>query len=245
MSNVEYLRSFTGAKADKDGVVPRFYTKAEQDHLASNNAGRPIYRDVEMVEMLLPGNMLSRPHVKVSDVERERWPEAYAKFKAGQEQSVEGTPIEEWPILNRSMVLELKALGFSTVEQVSVMNDQAIQRIGMGGRALKEKAAAFLDDATRIAALEQAIAEREKSEARIHGLESQVKELGAMVESLHSQLKARQDAPNPLLSTPAYHHDPLAAPAPAAIAEPAQPSALDTLAAPKKRGRPAKNTVAA
>src|SRR6185312_14958555 len=68
----------------------------------------------------------------------------------------------EWAILKRSQVLELKALGFKTVEHIARMDDQAIQRIGMGGRILRDRAKAFLDDAENIAQNSRLSADNER-----------------------------------------------------------------------------------
>jgi hypothetical protein len=122
---------------------PRFFVDQVQDMVASEMQGRPIFRDEERVEIIMPGNPHTRPVARVTDEHRQRWPQHYEAFREGIEVSPEGTPLEEWPILKRSQVLELKALGFMTVEQVGTWTISSIQRIGMGGRRLKDIAAVF------------------------------------------------------------------------------------------------------
>src|ERR1700744_6632475 len=134
------------------GVYPRFFVDQVQDMVASEQQGRPIYRDEERVEIIMPGNAQTRFVARVTTEHTGRWPKESQAFKEGIEISPDGTPLEEWPILKRSQVLELKALGFKRVEQVRDMSDHAIQRVGMGARALKERALIFLYDAEPLAA---------------------------------------------------------------------------------------------
>jgi hypothetical protein len=163
---------------------PRFFMDSVHDQAASIGAGRPIFHEEERVEIIMPGNPYTRPVQRVTDEHREKWPKEYGAFKAGLEPSAEGTPIEEWPRLRRNQVLELKALGFQTVEHVANMDDQAIGRLGIGGRQLRDLAKAFLDDAVRAAALEQLSDANAKKEAELAELQRQIAELRKLLSQL-------------------------------------------------------------
>ena len=146
--------------------------------------------------------------------------------------SVAGTPLEQWPILKRAQVLELKGIGFMTVENVAEMTDLAAQRIGMGGQRLRELAKAYLDDAAAGALLAQATADNERKEAELAELRGKVESLSALCEQLHTKLNNALNAPNPIASYIPAQHDPaeharMAAPQP----EPASSSLLDLPAA--------------
>jgi hypothetical protein len=212
---------------------PRFFIEAVQDQPATNEAGRPIFRDEERVEIIMPGNPYTRPVQRVTDAHRQQWPKEYAAFKAGLELAPEGTPLEEWPRLKRGQVFELKALGFKTVEQVADMDDQAIQRVGMGGRQLCELARAFLDDAARSAEVRLAGANAEKDseiaelKLKVAGFEQTMRQVQAELEAARHSGARRAPARAPDSSTAA---------APAAGAA----SALAGLEQPRRRGRPRK-----
>lgn len=194
--NASYTRTNLG---QQDGSNhPRFFLDMVQDMVASENEGRPIFREEERVEIIMPGNPHTRPVARVSDEHRQRWPKEYEAFKAGMEISPDGTPLEEWPILKRSQVMELKALGFKTVEHVRDMDDLAIQRIGMGGRRLKEIAEGFLDDAARMALANKLSSANEKLEAEITALRRQVVEMGELSQRTFAELQAMKNAPSPL-----------------------------------------------
>ena len=195
LTNGSYTRS-EGAPAS--GVYPRFFVDEVQDNVASEQAGRAIFKSEERVEIIMPGNAQTRFVARVTSEHTSRWPVEYKAFKDGIEISPDGTPLEEWPILKRSQVMELKYLGFKTVEQVAQMNDQVIQRIGMGGRALKNMAAAFLDDAERIALTAKLTAESDRKDERIAALERQLAEMGTLVEQRFAELQAMKNAPSAL-----------------------------------------------
>jgi hypothetical protein len=222
-------------------IYPRFFMDEVLDALASEREGRPVYLEEERVELNLPGNPYTKPVVRVTDEHRERWPDEYEAFRRGEEIAVSGIPLEQLPFLKRTQVLELKALGFLTVEHLAEMNDHAMQRIPMYGRRLKELAAAYLDDAVAMAALAQAQAEIDRRDAEIGALRLQIENLTAQMTNIFAQLQQRLDAPNPLTTIIPGALDPtevakLHAPPP----EPAQSSFADLPELTSRRRRAAK-----
>src|SRR5262249_22132469 len=139
---------------EKERIFPEFYTESVQDDLASSRMGHPVYREEERVRLHIPANPWTSPVEIVREEHRQRWPNEYASFKKGLEMAHDGTPIEQWPILNKSMVKWLKHHDIHTVEQCAAIADNAIQNLGMGARALRQKAQAFLSDAERMSMVE-------------------------------------------------------------------------------------------
>jgi hypothetical protein len=219
VSNGQFTRTNSFASGAERNY-PRFFVDSVQDQIASANAGRPIFRDEERVEIIMPGNPYTRPVQRVTDTHREKWPKEYAAFRAGLELSVEGTPLEEWPRLKRSQVLELKALGFQTVEHVARMDDQATQRVGIGGQQLRELAKAFLDDAAHAAEVERLAEANTRKDEELDALRRQVAELGRTLEAMHAEvMAARQGVPEAIAGERVV----------AERAAPAEASALDGL----------------
>jgi len=66
--------------------------------------------------------------------------EAYQAWKEGNEIPVSGFPVKNWPLLSPAQITTLLGLGIRSVEEVAEMNEESIARLGMGGRALKQKA---------------------------------------------------------------------------------------------------------
>lgn len=235
-----YVRANSGA--DMASVYPRFFEDTIVDQAASAREGREIYKTVERVEIIMPGiSQLTKPVANVTQEHIDRWPDQYKQFKAGQEMSVSGVPLEQWPILKRAQVLELKHLGFLTVEQVANMNDHAIQRIGMGGLRLKQLAQSYLDDEVAQAELAKTTAENARLKQQVSEQGEQIKQMSAMLERVSDDLLALQNRPHPIATYVPGQHDPIAA------AQQAQPmpapasSSLADLPAPsvrKRRGVP-------
>lgn len=158
----------------KDTARARFHMQARKDEKASSAAGRPIFTDVEYVEIHVPGDKLNIIHRPARPKDKKRFAGAYRAFKAGQEQGVAGTPLAEWPQVTRSQVEELKYHGVHTVEQLAAVTDGNVQNIGPI-LALRAKAQAYLE-AARVGAPSAALAERD---ARIAALESKLEALVA------------------------------------------------------------------
>jgi hypothetical protein len=237
--NGAYTRTNSfGAEGAK--VVPRFFTDSVLDELASEREGRPIFKERELIEFLMPANREAKPHFLVTNEHRQMFPEQYKKFKEGQDQSVSGFPIEQWAALKRNMVLELKALGFTTVEQLAEMGDLAIQRIGMGGRSLKTLAISFLDDQAGMAEQARVLAENDRRATENAELNRKVDELTNLCKSLSDRLMAFQNAPNPIAGTAPMSMDPMEQMRALQQPQHAAASSLDSLAAAPRRGRPPK-----
>lgn len=236
VANASYTRTNLG---QQDGSNhPRFFLESVQDMVASETQGRPIFRDEERVETIMPGNPHTRPVNRVTDEHRQRWPREYEAFKQGMEISPDGTPLEEWSILKRSQVLELKALGFKTVEHIRDMDDLAIQRIGMGGRRLKEAAEIFLDDANRVALESRLSAENQRLEEEVTALRRQVTEMGELTQKTFSELQTMKNTPSPLATNIPGMSDPVEL-AKVNQQQPIANSSLDNISTRRKGGRPA------
>lgn len=231
-----YVRANSGA--DMNRVYPRFFMDSVQDFIASEREGRPIYKEEERVEIIFPGNQHTKPVFKVTQEHADRWPEEYKAFRSGQEIAINGTPIEQWPILRRAQVLEMKALGFRTVEELAAMPDGAVQRIGMGGSRLRELAQGYLDDAKAQAALSQSTAENEKFKQLIAEQNEKIANQAQLLERISAQLLTLQNAPSPIATHLPAAHDPAERARQSLPLEPAAQSSLADLPAPSRKRRP-------
>ena len=162
----------------RDDCIPHFYMRAVRNPAQSEETGRPVFDEVAYVRVLVPGDRNSVVDRRVSDADRERWPERWAAFLARRERPA-GTPIEHWPYLTVARVAELKALEVLTVEQVAGADDALMGRIGEDAAALSRRARQFLqpqpetETALRaeIARLKGEIGRLEADNARLRGAE--------------------------------------------------------------------------
>lgn len=185
MSDVGSVGEWTQIASDKtDTCVPFFYMKEVKDKPKSEVENRAVYRMEEYVEIFVPGEKNLRPNRPVQDEDKKRWPDQYRRFKESKESELEGTPISQWPYLDRAGVAEMTANGFPTVELVAACPDGSLHLLGPAGNEVRKKARQFLqpqgetEKELRTELQETCIALKE-SQARVEQLESQVEALKA------------------------------------------------------------------
>lgn len=185
-------------------VTPFFKTMAELDKAATKKEGRPIYKDVEYVEIRIAGDQHHRPcYPAHSFWQRDengndmtyamRWSDQYRKWKEGAGQAVTGTPIEELPFLTQAKRSELKALSIYTAEALASLDGKNLKTLGIGGRELKDQAQAYLDKAKGSADVTRFAAENADLKAQLDELRRQVLSLQqpANAGETDDELKAR------------------------------------------------------
>ncbi|MFI5224785.1 MAG: hypothetical protein ACHQX3_11205, partial [Nitrospirales bacterium] len=140
----------------------QFYTRPILNGAESDAAGRPIYHDIDCVRIMVPGDKLSIVDRLASDDDKRRFADHYAKYRAGQQVQLIGTPLEQVPWLSRSKLEEYKYFGIHSVEQLADASDSVGQKFP-GFHSDKDKAIKFIEEAsgtnTRIKELERQLAE--------------------------------------------------------------------------------------
>ena len=155
-----------------------FYKDAIHNEIKSLDAGRPIYDEVDLVKIMVPGSKDSVVE-KVNYGHERRFPKQWAQYKAHMDQSVSGTPLEEVPWLTVAQRAELKAINVRSVEQIVGMADNLAQNF-MGFHGLKQRAQVYLDAAAGNAPLERLNAELAKRDDQIAQMQAQIQEMIAI-----------------------------------------------------------------
>ena len=177
--------------ADKPHLHVEFFIEPVQDVTATREQGRPIFRDEEYVRVRIAGDpkntMISPAHIALG-IDREtgeqmtyatRFPEHYKLFQQGVTAPVIGTPLAEMPWLTASRIKELQALNIMTVEALSQLDGANLQRLGMGGRELKNQATAWIGKAAGTVNESRFAAELTERDNLIASLQAQVAALAA------------------------------------------------------------------
>lgn len=195
-----------GRPEQSRGVIPRFHMEAVEDPIASQREGYQCWRQEERVQLIIPGSPNS-PVERVNDSHRAMWPKEYEAFRRGEEAVTDGIPLEMWPALKKPQVLELKAMGFRTVEDCASMADTAMQRVKFGQR-VRDLAKAYLDEAYAQAELQKAMSERDARTSEVAELRAKVDELSNLLTRVHSQMAAMGDRKPDLVTTAPMHMEP-------------------------------------
>lgn len=154
----------------KDIAFPFFYLGTQEDPRATkDNGGVPVFADVEMVRIKIPGSRdeVDRP---VEPHDKTRWPSIYEQFKKGLAQKFDGVPLSEFATATASERATLSQMGCQTVEQVAGLADNLSTKIGL--QSIKRKAVAFLELREKVGETGKLVNTIEELKKRIEELES-------------------------------------------------------------------------
>ena len=185
MSFMDNSPDFDANARNRDGAIPRFYMEPYKHEFESAQKGQPVYKEREMVEILIPGDRRTTVTRIVTDEHRQRWPRLYESFRKGQDAPSEGMPLEEWPAISRGQVEELRFANVRTVEQLAGLPDDHLNRaLSMGGFGLREKARNYLATLAGEAPMEKLRAENEAKDAMIATMQAQLADLKARMDGM-------------------------------------------------------------
>jgi len=171
-------------------VVAVFKIHSRENRRETLKAGRPIFNDIEVVEMRIPGDrerVIIQPAHHVWRYQQGqpltfamRFADQYRRFREGGQQLHSGTPLSQMPDIPQRKVLELKALSVFTVEQMANIEGQPLKALGMGAVELKRKAQEFLDRASGAGSAARLTQENADMRKQLEALQAQVSSLAAV-----------------------------------------------------------------
>ncbi|MDS1142392.1 hypothetical protein RE432_18315 [Pusillimonas sp. SM2304] len=155
----------------ENGALVEFYRDAVQNNFKSAQEGRPIFDEKDFVRIQTPGDTRTVIQRIASDQDKQRFPRSWEAFQRGVELAQEGTPLEEWNLVSRSQVKELKHVGVATVESLASVSDANLQKMGPGYTQLRNRAQQYLDSSKDDAKATALARELEAANERIRLLE--------------------------------------------------------------------------
>ena len=201
MNSIQALPSSVNA-----GVTPRFRTeKVRLADMFDPDTGLPMYRTVELVDLLIAGDKGTMPTKKVNDVIRQQYSAEYAAWKKNGENSDmvgTGLPLSHWPQLPREIASGLAHANVFTVEQLAGLSDSQCQIRGtIGLRKYRDMAAAFVDASKSAAPIAALSHENDLLKNRLALIEKQLEQMTAIAQVATEKVNALEVA-TPTLSTP-------------------------------------------
>lgn len=171
--------NFLGAHNPDAALVVKFYSKAVHQPFASTTENRPIYQDVDYIQIFTPGNQLNIVDTPVRQEHKSRFPQQWALYQQGKgDGSTVGTPVNQWPFLSAAQAEEFRGVKFFTVEQLANASDAQLQSLGMIGgmnpMMVRERAKAFLGMAASTAPAAHDAQEKAELKAQVEALNRQV-----------------------------------------------------------------------
>jgi len=181
---------FVGATNPDSRLSVQFFSKPLQNNFKSEQEGRPIFDDCDMVRIYVPGDDKNIVETFVREDHKRRFPLQWAHYQnkmQGDQRLAGKTPINQWPRITAGQAEELRALKFLSVEDVANASDTSLQSIGMiagmSPYAFREAAQRFL----RLAADESAA---QKSDERVKAVEADNQALKDQMAQMQAQFAA-------------------------------------------------------
>jgi len=184
----------------------RFEKRAIENKAESLKQGHYVAKDVDYVYVTLPGGRdvfasevnkwLAKQEVyaksnRINPEWLNHYKKSYQNWQQGEEIPLNGTAIKGWQALSPAQTETVIRVGIRTVEDLAVCNDEALRRLGMGGRDLVKKAKSWLNGANDHGkvALQNAALEKENEQLKItlESLEEKVELLARQVQSQSTQ----------------------------------------------------------
>lgn len=177
----------------------KFEVRSVEDREATIAAGHYVGKDVIFAIVTPTGSrdVVEREVETWLDTLREgikqeripsQWLDAYEHklklFKEAIEAPESGAAIKDWPSASPSQIKTMLDIGVLTVEDLAAANEETLGRIGMGARALKQKAIIWLEDSEN----------KGQNAERVSALENENKTLKEQVTVLMSRLETLERA---------------------------------------------------
>lgn len=191
-----------------DRLVVVFKMVPVKNEAKSEEAGRPIFDDVEHCEIRPPGSRDTKVHPATEPSHKateddfsteeywvtyaERFPRQFRQFREQQSQTVSGTPLNQAKFMTPGKVSEMRALNIYTVEQLAEVDGQELKNLGAGGRDLKNRAQEYISESKINAPATNAIEQLAQMKARNEIIEEDLRRLQA---ALAAQKEKQTEVP--------------------------------------------------
>lgn len=178
---------FTKERAGDEKLAIRFFKKAKQNSEETLKQNRPIFEEVDYIQIVVPGDRTSTIVRPVSPADAVRFEKQYAHWKkTAEETMLQGTPLEAWGIMSLAQIEEYRYFGVRTIDQMAELRDDVAMKI-MGGVQLKQKAVAFMALAKEEAPMKKVQVELDKRDTEIATLKNALLEQGKKIEALQAK----------------------------------------------------------
>lgn len=164
------------------GLLVEFVDDAVEQPFETEKAGRAIYKTCAFISIIFPGDKSKKTYRPATDKDKQRFPQQWAAFEKGEKAIENGTPVTQWNYLSKSQALELKHMGFWTVELLANASDTAISSL-IGGNAIRAQAQTFIAATKDDSKFTAMTAENEKLKAKVTAQDD-------IIETLKSRLDA-------------------------------------------------------
>lgn len=155
----------------------QFYTETLELKAESEKQGRPIFKDVPFVRIMVPGDTNNIIERVADENDKQRFPNTWAKYQNSEAIAQDGTLLEQWPHITRALLKECKYFEIHTVEALSNISDAHVAKLGMGFGDLRTKAKAWLEAEAGTAQITAQAAENAQLKQSLADLQAQINDI--------------------------------------------------------------------
>lgn len=177
-----------GNQGDSNLLVV-FYSKAVENTIKSQAAGRRICENHIYITIQHPGESLNKVDRPVTENDKQRFPRQWSAFVQNRTQVPEGTPIDLLFPNHPAVGENLRAMGVFTIEQCAALSAFAIDSIGRGGQEYVNKAQLYIKSADKGKAFHEFQKEKAELMQRIKLLEQQNATMKAQFDAVMNKLE--------------------------------------------------------
>jgi hypothetical protein len=170
--------------------------------------GRKVYENRDYVKVTQPGGRSAFVGEVKDDPDTNepskfilQYPKQWAQYKAKQEQIGDGMPLDEWTALSTAEVFTMKAEHIHTVDQLAMLNDGDVSRLGMGFEGYRKKAKLYLENIKSKAPMEKVMSElaneRERHEATEQLMRQEIESLKELINTKRDEEPSRNRGGRP------------------------------------------------
>lgn len=170
----------TGRYLTETNLSVSFRTVPQLDKGRTYFEGTPVYVDLDMITIIIPGDRNTVIDTMVTEDHKNRFPLEYQAFKAGKTAAETGTPLNVWFYLKPAEIKTLESAGIRTLEQLASLNDNVSGPL-LGFVSFKRKAAEFLATLKDTSAANKLQEQLESSQAEVNVLKEQMAQLMNMM----------------------------------------------------------------
>lgn len=170
-----------------DSLLVKFRLEAVVDDAATLAAGGETkWANVEYLEIHIPGDRTQIYVGPVTDSHRHRFASRYERWRRGQAEVPDGTPLSQWPGISPAELNMLAQAGLHTVEALAGVSDSHIGKVGRAV-ALRDKARRYLENMRASAPLEAMETQLREERGKVAALSEKVDRLLAALETQQAE----------------------------------------------------------
>ncbi len=185
-----------------DNVMITFHQEAVKNETASEEAGRPIYDNIDFIEKQVVGDNKSMINRPVRDEDKMEFADAWNAYIQKSEPTTEpGTPLDRWAPCDPAQVKELEHYNIRTVDQLALVHDGQLQNIGHGYRSLRDQAIGFITTAEGTATPQALTAEITRLKDKVAEQSGTIAQQAAHIRMIEAKLP-KEEVPERVAAPP-------------------------------------------